>query len=287
MNNTKQSLKTKQFRQLHENSCIFVLPNAWDSISAKIFEECGFKAIGTTSAGIAVSQGYSDRNIPFKKTIATIKQIVDSVNLPVSADIEAGYGETVEEIIETVRQVISVGVVGINLEDSTNNPNDPLYDISLQKKKITAIKELSESMRLPLFINARTDMYWLNIGDPSSRFQETIKRANTYQEAGADCIFIPGVSNVEMIKALRKEISCPINLLAGPDSPSLEEFSKRGIERISCGSGPFRATATLLKRISEEIINHGTFHQMTDNILSYDEISDFMHPNPMNSYQQD
>lgn len=271
MNSKGQFSKANKFRNLHSN--VFVLPNAWDAISAKIFEECGFKAIGTTSAGIANSQGYSDRYMPFQTAISSIKQIVNSVNIPVSVDIEDGFGQTIEEVVESVRQVISVGAVGINIEDSTINPKDPLYDISLQQKKIIAIKELAYTMGIPLFINARTDLYWLKIGAPLTRFQETVKRALAYQEAGADCIFVPGISDIKMIRALKKEISCPINILAAPDTPSLSELSEIGMQRISCGSGPFRAAVTLIKNIGEEMINHGTFHQMTSNALSYHEVA--------------
>ncbi|WP_037465350.1 isocitrate lyase/PEP mutase family protein [Shimazuella kribbensis] len=276
MDSKNQISKIIEFRALHSNS--FVLPNAWDAISAKVFEECGFKAIGTTSAGIAVSQGYSDRNMPFQTAITSIERIVHSVNIPVSVDIEDGYGQTIEETIETVRQVISTGAVGINIEDSTIDPEQPLYDISVQQQKISAIKNLADTLGIPLFINARTDVYWSQIGEPSTRMQETIKRALAYQEAGADCIFVPGVTDRKMIQNLRKAVSIPINLLAGPDMPSLSELSDIGIQRISCGSAPFRATTTLLKNIGEEIINHGTFHQMTSNVLSYQEVSKYTPP---------
>jgi 2-methylisocitrate lyase-like PEP mutase family enzyme len=276
MNLKNQKSKITDFRTLHLHS--FVLPNAWDVISAKIFADCGFKAIGTTSAGIAVSHGYSDRNMPFHTAIHSIKQIVHSVDIPVSVDIEDGYGQTIKEVKETVRQVISTGAVGINIEDSTSDPKQPLYDISFQQKKISAIKNLTDTLGIPLFINARTDVYWSQTGDPSTQLHETIRRAIAYQEAGADCIFVPGINDRETIQTLRESISCPINLLAGKDMPSLSELSTIGIQRLSCGSGPFRATATLLKNISEEIINNGTFHHMNSNILSYQEVSQLIDP---------
>lgn len=278
MNNKEQSLKAETFHRLHQQSSTFVLPNAWDVISAKMFEECGFKAIGTTSAGIAASLGYLDgQSIPLNKMVETIENIAKSVNVPVSADIEAGYGQTADEVLETVKAVAAAGAIGINLEDGTGDPNRPIFEISSQREKIAAIKELSESRNMPLFINARTDIYWLNIGDSSTRLQEALKRAKAYQAAGADCIFIPGLTDMKIIKKIREEISCPINLLVDPEMPSLSELSNIGIERLSCGSVPFRATLTYLRTISEEIVNRQTFHQMTNgDVLSYRRLTEFI-----------
>ncbi|MBN8203456.1 isocitrate lyase/PEP mutase family protein [Bacillus sp. NTK034] len=278
MNSKEQSLKAETFHRLHQQSSTFVLPNSWDVISAKMFEECGFKAIGTTSAGIAASLGYLDgQSIPLGKMVETIENIAKSVNVPVSADIEAGYGRTVEEVLETVKAVTAAGAIGINLEDGTGDSNRSIFDISSQKEKIAAIKGFSESRNIPLLINARTDLYWLNIGDSSTRLQEAVKRAKAYQDAGADCIFIPGLTDRKIIKKIREEISCPINLLVDAEMPSLSELSEIGIERLSCGSVPFRATLTYLRTISEEIVNRQTFHQMTNgDVLSYRRLTEFI-----------
>ncbi|WP_370224638.1 isocitrate lyase/phosphoenolpyruvate mutase family protein [Cytobacillus sp.] len=278
MNSKEQSLKAETFHRLHQQSSTFVLPNAWDVISAKMFEECGFKAIGTTSAGIAASLGYLDgQSIPLSKMVETIENIAKSVNVPVSADIEAGYGRTVEEVLETVKAVTAAGAIGINLEDGTGDSIRPIFEISSQVEKIAAIKEFSESRNMPLFINARTDLYWLNIGDSSTHLQEAVKRAKAYQDAGADCIFIPGLTDRKILKKIREEISCPINLLVDAEMPSLSELSEIGIERLSCGSGPFRATLTYLRSIGEEIVNNQTFHQMTNgDVLSYRRLTEFI-----------
>ncbi|KAA6474345.1 isocitrate lyase/PEP mutase family protein [Bacillus swezeyi] len=254
------------FQQLHHQPGTFVLPNAWDAASAKSFQQNGFKAIGTTSAGIAMSWGCKDgENLPFDKLLETLSTITDSVDVPVSADIEAGYGTSPEEVAAHVRKVIAAGVVGINIEDGTGNPDQPLSDVLLQAKKIAAVRELN----VPLFINARTDVYWLKAGDPAFRLQSAVERANLYRQAGADCIFIPGVEDTETIVKLRTDISGPLNLLAGASTPSLKLLSEIGIERISCGSAPFRAGLTLLKKIGEDIICHGRFQHMTDDVLSF------------------
>lgn len=227
-----------------------------------------------------MSLGYSDgENISFKQMLEVIKMIVHSVNIPVSADIEAGYGMSVEEVVENVRQLIFAGVVGINLEDATGNPDDPILATSLHAEKIAAIRKLSQSLDMPLFLNARTDLYWLNIGDSENRLQSAIVRARAYQKAGADCIFIPGVQNIETIKMLRQEIYCPINLLVSPATPTLDELSEMRIERVSTGSAPFRATITLLRKMSEDVIFHGNFQRMNDDIISYAEITEMLKSN--------
>lgn len=279
MSDQNRSINFHTFQQLHSQSSTFVLPNAWDASSARIFQKSGFKAIGTTSAGMAISLGYSDgENLPFEKLIEALKTIVNSVDVPVSADIESGYGTSIEEVVENVRQIILTGVVGINLEDGTGNPEDPIFDVSFQAEKITAIKKLSRSLHMPLFINARTDLYWLNIGDSVHRLQSAINRAKAYQNAGADCIFIPGVKNIDTIEKLRQEISCPINMLAGSDTPSLNRLSEIGIERVSSGSAPFRATITLLRKISEDIINLGNFQLMIDDVITYNDVVELIKP---------
>ncbi|GGJ58832.1 isocitrate lyase/PEP mutase family protein [Virgibacillus salexigens] len=275
MDQNHRSLKMSNFHHLHQQSSSFVLPNAWDAISAKMFEESGFEAIGTTSAGIAASLGYKDGgNIPLEKMIEVIQLITSSVNVPVSADIEAGYGETIKEVLETVEKIIATGVVGINIEDGTGKPDQPLYDLSFQKEKIAAIKELSYATDdASLFINARTDTYWLHVGDATMRLKETVRRAKEFEGAGADCIFVPGLTDQTIIQHLREELSLPINLLASPGMPSLTELSDIGIERLSCGSGPFRATVTLLKTISDEIMGQQTFHHMMNDAMPYDKIA--------------
>lgn len=266
--------KAERFCALHKGQNTMILPNAWDVISAKMFEECGCKAIGTTSAGIAMSLGYPDgQEIPFETMLSVIKNMVNSVDVPVSADIESGYCKTTKEILHTIDQVISAGVVGINLEDGTGDINSPIYDPILQQEKISAIREHCDSIGFPLFINARTDIFWLNLGEPESRIDEAIHRVKLYEEAGADCVFVPALKDKEEIQKLRKAVNCPINLLAVPGLPSLQELSEIEIERVSTGSSPFRASVSLLKQIGDEIVNQRTFNKMIDDVLSYGEVS--------------
>ncbi|UOY87875.1 isocitrate lyase/PEP mutase family protein [Bacillus glycinifermentans] len=271
----KQLKKFETFQHLHHQSAPFVLPNAWDAGSAAVFERTGFKAVGTTSAGIAMSLGYKDgEHLPFETLLDVLTNIAGSVAVPVSADIEAGYGTSPEEISENVQKIAKTGVVGINIEDGTGNPEQPLSDASWQAEKIAAVKKLD----LPLFINARTDLYWLKHCDPAFRLQSASRRANIYREAGADCIFVPGAVDTQTIHQLRNGISGPLNVLAGSGTPSVKLLSDMGIERISLGSGPFRASLTLLKTIGEEIISRGSFRHMTEGVLSYDDAAEWIHP---------
>ncbi|MGI1809859.1 isocitrate lyase/PEP mutase family protein [Priestia sp. TGN 0903] len=277
MNNEKQLLKFQTFQQLHKRPYTFVLPNAWDVISAKIFEKNGFPAIATTSAGIAMSLGYNDgEKIPFEQMLEAVKRIINSVNIPVSVDLESGYGRSTNEVVDNTRQIILAGGIGINLEDGTGDLDSPILDVSLQVEKISEIRLLSKSLKSPLFINARTDLYWLNTGNPDLRLQEAINRGKAYQKAGADCIFIPGLYDMESIKKVRQELSCPINLLSGPNLPSINTLSQVGIERLSTGSAPFRATATLLQRITEDILCDNNFQRLMNDNMSYDAITELI-----------
>jgi 2-methylisocitrate lyase-like PEP mutase family enzyme len=271
MDMTKQLEKVTAFKKLHSN--FFILPNAWDAASARSFEKCGFKAIGTTSAGIAVSHGYADRNMPFDMMLDTVRRIVQTVDIPVTVDMEDGYGQTLDEVADSVRQVIKAGAAGINIEDSNMDRQAPLHDIPVQQKKLAVIRELGNAMGYPLFINARIDSYWIKSMSPAVRLEETIKRAHAYQEAGADCIFVPGIQEISDIQTLRHEISCPINVLAGPGMPSANELEALGIQRISTGSGPFRAAISLLHRMGQEMLEKGTFEHMTSKVLTYDDLS--------------
>jgi 2-methylisocitrate lyase-like PEP mutase family enzyme len=186
--------KTAQFRQLHQGPSILVLPNAWDVASARIFSALGFPAIATTSAGIANCLGYADGEIiPMDEMLFMIKRIVNAVDVPVTADIEAGYSDDPEELARTIASVIGLGVVGINLEDSS--ASDELVDVNLQTEKLRAVREAASALSVDLFINARVDVYLLGVGESEERFRNAIDRALAYKAAGADCIFIPGVAD--------------------------------------------------------------------------------------------
>ncbi len=255
--------KANTFRELHHSGKVLILPNVWDVAGARIVEDAGFPAIATTSAGIAFSLGYPDgQKISRDEMLARVGRIVRAAKVPVTADVEAGYGERPEDAAETARAVIEAGAVGLNLEDSTDDPQHPLISMNLQLEKIHAVREAAMKSSVLLVLNARTDVYLAEVGAPELRYFEAIKRVMAYRDAGADCVFVPGLRDRETIKQLVQDAKCPINILAGPGSLPIPELQNLGVARVSLGSGPMRATLGLLRRIAEEVNTSGTYSSM-------------------------
>ena len=262
-----------QFRQLHRGPNVLILPNAWDVASARIFEDAGFPAIATTSAGIAYSLGYADgQHIPREEMMARIGRIARAVHVPVTADIEAGYGSTVHDVARTTCELIQLGVVGMNLEDGSGDPTYPLIDFQLAIEKIRAARQAAIDVRAQIVINARTDVYLLPGGNPDADYSEALRRLTAFRDAGADCVFAPGLKDAETIGRLTKAVECPLNILAGPGSPSIPELAKLGVARVSVGSGPMRATLGLLRRLAEELKTSGTYSEM-EGAVPYAEVN--------------
>jgi len=255
----KQRAQAIAFRTMHHGPKILLLPNVWDVASARILEEAGFGAMATTSAGIAFTLGYPDgQKISREEMLARVGRIARAVKVPVTADVEAGYGDRAEDAAETARGVIEAGAVGMNLEDGADRPGQ-LVELSLQLEKIRAIRETALKSRVLLVLNARTDVYLEQVGAPENRYGETIRRLLAYRDAGADCVFAPGVRDVETIPRLVRDVQCPLNILAGPGFPSVPELEKLGVARVSLGSAPMRATLGLVRRMAEELKMTGTY----------------------------
>jgi len=266
MNMTSQIEKAIEFRQRHRVG-VLVLPNAWDVASARIFEEAGFPAIATTSAGIAFSLGYPDgQRISREEMIARIGRIVRAVKVPVTADIEWGYGSTAEDVARTTRELIEAGAVGMNLEDATGRADQPLLTLERAVEKIKAARETAAQMRVPIVVNARTDLYLLPGGNPDADFQEAVRRLVAFRDAGADCVFAPGLKDADTIGRLVKSVQCPLNILAVPGTPPIAELEKLGVARVSVGSGFMRATLGLLRRAAEELKSAGTYSAIADGV---------------------
>jgi len=258
-----QTNQAIQFLQLHRGPGVLILPNAWDVASARIFEEAGFPAIATTSAGIAFSLGYPDgQRIPREEMMARIGRIARAVHAPVTADVESGYSSTPEGAAQITRELVHAGAVGMNLEDSSGNPDRPLIDLQLAVEKIKAAREAAMQMRAQIVVNARTDVYLLPGGNPDADYSEALQRLLAFRDAGADCVFAPGLKDAETIGRLAQAVVCPLNILAGVGSPSIPELEKLGVARVSVGSGPMRATLGLLRRMAEELKTSGTYSAM-------------------------
>jgi 2-methylisocitrate lyase-like PEP mutase family enzyme len=269
MSTEPQKAKTDAFRALHQGK-ILVLPNAWDVASARIVQQAGFSAIATTSAGIAFTLGYPDgQRISREEMLTVVGRIARAVELPVTADVEAGYGDRPQDAARTARDVLAAGAIGMNLEDSTRDPLRPLFELSLQVERVKAVREE------PIVLNARTDVYLLEVGASDKRYDETLRRLAAFRDAGADCVFAPGLRDAATIGRLVKDLQCPVNILAGPGSPPIPELQKLGVARVSVGSGAMRATLGLLRRIAEELRSTGTYATL-DGAIPFADVNRIM-----------
>jgi 2-methylisocitrate lyase-like PEP mutase family enzyme len=258
-----QRAKAGAFRGMHAGPRILVLPNVWDVASARIVEEAGFGAIATTSAGIAFTLGYPDgERISREEMLTVVARIAGAVKVPVTADVEAGYGNRPEDAARTARNVIEVGAVGLNLEDGTEDQAHPLVELPLQLEKIEAVREAASAAGVPVVLNARTDVYLLQVGAEKTRYDQALRRLAAFRDAGADCVFAPGVRDGDTIRRLVGDLRCPVNILAGPGSPSIPELEKLGVARASLGSSPMRAALGLLRRLAEELKSTGTYRSL-------------------------
>jgi 2-methylisocitrate lyase-like PEP mutase family enzyme len=259
----KQKAKGAALRAMHRGPRILLLPNAWDVASARVFEEAGFGAMATTSAGIAFTLGYPDgQRISREEMLRVVGRIAATVGVPVTADMEAGYGNRPEDAARTARGVMEAGAVGMNLEDGTDDQRHPLMDLPLQLEKVAAVQEAARTVGVPIVLNARTDVFLLQVGPPEERYDMALQRLAAFRDAGADCVFVPGLRDAEAIGRLVQDLQCPVNVLAGPGFPSVPELEKLGVARVSLGSGPMRATLGLLRKMAEELKTTGTYQTM-------------------------
>jgi 2-methylisocitrate lyase-like PEP mutase family enzyme len=271
-----QTQKASRLLELHHGESPLVLINAWDAASACIVEQAGFPAIATSSAALANALGHADgQHLPWPVMTDAIRRIVKAVRVPVTADIEAGFSAGIQELEQAVEQVIETGAVGINLEDALPGHEDrgPLYPVAEQVERIRVVRKACERMKTHLVINARTDAYWEKDRPEEEALRNTLARGQAYLQAGADCIFVPGLKEAEHIRAVVDQWKAPVNILAGPGVPSIPELADLGVKRISMGSGPMRATMGLLRRIAEEAKRTGTYATLIDGAVSYAEMN--------------
>ncbi len=245
------------FARLHIKGKPLILFNVWDAGSARAIQEIGAQAIATGSWSVAAAQGYADGQlIPFDFALANLERIVASVDLPVSIDLEGGYGDTADELQESVTKVIEAGAAGINFEDQIVGGTG-LYSIEGQRLRIEAIREAANQATLPLFINARTDVFLK--ADPASHgeehLEEAIRRATAYAEAGASGFFAPGLRNAEFIERLCEASALPVNILVMPDVPPSKQLAALGVARISYGPGPYRRVTEALKEAGRKALS--------------------------------
>ena len=269
-----QAEKAERFRELHRGPHLLVLPNAWDVASARILEELGYPAIATTSAGIAFSLGYPDgQRVSREQMLEVVARIAHAVRVPVTADMEAGYGTTPKDMSETAKALIAAGAIGMNLEDVTGEDESSHVNMTLQVEKIRAIRETASSLGVPLVLNARTDTYLMPIGPAETRFDRTVERLRAYRQAGADCLFAPGLRDGETIRKLVAALDGPLNILLMPGGPSLGELGKMGVARASAGSAVMRATLSLVQRFGKELMQAGSCDFLFDGTIPHAELN--------------
>ncbi len=251
--------KATLLRELHHRDAPLILVNAWDAVSARIVEALGFAAVATTSSGVANAEGYPDgQRIPRSAMLARVQVIARAVDIPVTADLEGGYGATVEDAIATARGSIESGAVGLNLEDGTGDAAMPLLDSQLQSQRIRAIRTVGDELGVPLVVNARVDSFHFGT-DNEVRFGDAIRRAAEYIKAGADCIFVPFVRDKDTIARLAAAIPAPLNVLAGAETPDVATLATIGVRRVSVGGSPAAHALAAFREAALEVRDRGTF----------------------------
>ncbi|GAA1955323.1 isocitrate lyase/phosphoenolpyruvate mutase family protein [Catenulispora subtropica] len=269
---TSQHDLAVRFRELHVPGNPLALANAWDAASARVVAATGAPAVATTSAGVAWGLGAADGDkLDRASAVELIRRVVAAVgtfDVPVTADIESGFSADPDGVADTVAEVLTAGAVGINIEDGIREPAD-------HAERIAAARRAGEAVGVPLFINARVDVFLFGLGAPETRLTETLARAERYLEAGADGIFVPGVVAPETIAALVKDIAAPVNILVGPGAPSVGELGALGVARVSLGSGVAEAAYGLVRRAAEELATSGTYTSLSE-AMDYGELNNLM-----------
>jgi len=268
-----QKDKARDFRELHHGKRILILPNAWDVPSARIFENEGFPAVATSSAGLMVSLGYPDGEVIGRdEFVSAIRRIGRVLSVPLSVDIVAGFGRTTKEVSVTVKAILKAGGVGINIEDF-DHATKRLYPVKREVENVKAIRKLGNSVGIPVVINARTDALRFGPGDEEAKFREAVRRAIAYRDAGADCVYPMGLTEAASIGRFVKELDFPTNVMVRKGLPTVVELERLGVARVSFGPSASYAAMGLLKRASREVLERGTYQNLVEGAISFDELN--------------
>lgn len=272
-----QIQKAERLLSLHHAPKLLVLPNIWDPLGARLLEHLGYPAVATASAAVAFSLGYDDgQKIRFSAMLDVIGRIAAAVEVPVTADIEAGYAQSPEDVADNMRAVLQAGAVGINLEDSNLETGD-LYPVDFQCARIQAVRAVADREGIPLVINARTDVFISGSEDsPAEKLAEASARSKAYLEAGADCIYPILLGDLESLKALWVATRAPINVYAPRTTASMQDLEAAGISRLSLGPALMQAALTTMTRVAQELQNYGSYEPFTKEVISSAEIREFV-----------
>ena len=267
-----QRTRAERFRGMHDGG-ILILANAWDAGSARALEVAGCPAIGTTSGGMSWSLGLPDgERVGRDEMLRGVRRIVDAVRVPITADVEAGYGVEPEAVAATVAGAIEAGAVGVNIEDAPGDDGADLFDMNLQCARIGAARTAADGTGVPAVLNARTDVFLRAVGEPGTRVQAAIARLNAYRAAGADCLFAPGPTDAATIGALVRGVDGPLNVMVGPGALPIPELERLGVARASLGGSLALAVLGLVRRAGEELLGQGSYRTL-DGAPSFGEVT--------------
>ncbi|MDG7008663.1 MAG: isocitrate lyase/phosphoenolpyruvate mutase family protein [Nitrososphaerota archaeon] len=268
-----QPAKAEAFRKLHDRRDVLVLPNCWDVPSARVFEDEGFPAIATSSAGLLVSLGYPDgEGIPRGEFVAATARIAHVLSVPLSADVVGGFGDSPEGVTKSVKAVIDAGAVGINIEDFVH-ATKTLLPVGKQVARLKALVRLRDRGKVPFVINARTDALRFGVGDEVARLDEAIRRAEEYKDLGADCVYPMGLTDAASIARFVKALDFPTNVMVRKGLPSIPDLKRLGVARVSFGPSASYAAMGLLKRAANKIRETGTYESLLDGAITFDELN--------------
>jgi 2-methylisocitrate lyase-like PEP mutase family enzyme len=270
---TSQSEKAEAFRRLHNMKKILILPNAWDVPSARVFEDEGFPAVATSSAGMLVSLGYPDgEGIPHVEFVAAVSRIARVLGIPLSADVVGGFGDSPEGVARSVKAVVNAGAVGINIEDFAHSTKK-LLPLEKQLERLRALVRLRKSLGVPFVINARTDALRFGAGDDDAKLNEAIRRAEAFRDLGADCVYPMGLTDSASISRFVKALRFPTNVMVRKGLPPVAELERLGVARVSFGPSASYAAMGLLRRASREVLEKGTYGALVEGAIGFDELN--------------
>lgn len=274
---TDQQSKAERFRELHRGPGVFVIPNPWDAGTARLLEQLGFQALATTSAGCAYGHGMPDYAIGRERILRNAREIVAATRLPVSADLENGFGDDTDTVAETIRLAAGTGLVGGSIEDATGRPDAPVYELAHAAERVRAAAEAARRLPFPFTLTARAENFLVGRAD----LDDTIRRLQAYQEAGADVLYAPGLTTREQIAAVVSSVDRPVNVIMGMKGVGLSvaDLQALGVRRISVGSAFARAALGALLRAAGEVMERGTFEFGAD-AIPYSEINRRFAPSP-------
>lgn len=272
-----QAAKAQALLDLHTNGKLLVLPNVWNPIGARMLEGKGFRAVATASAAIAESLGYGDgEQIKLESMLEMVARIVRSVDLPVSADFEAGYSDSIPGLQENISRLLDTGAVGINFEDGLDD-SSRLRPMAEQVERIQAVREAAERRGVHLVINARADSFFADgFSSDEERIEDVITRSNAYIQAGADSTYPVGRGDKKTLTILRQRIQAPINVLATAKTASLKELQELGINRVSFGPYIFRSLLAKMSAMQNEILNMGDYDIVMDGLWTGSDVKKYL-----------